>query len=79
MIATRLHPLAHETAVDMCAYGKQRPDNNNHIKKPTKLIGTKAICEVVTKRCDKDHYDGVIQGSMNVEDKSVKVSVWAGG
>ena len=63
----------------MCAYMKKRPDNNKHIKKPGKLIGTKAICELMTKRCDKSHEHSVIEGSMKVADKSVKVSVWAGG
>ena len=75
--ATQTHPCAHHVVTDMCCYGLGRPDESRYLKKVTPIVGTAEICQMLNRRCKKDHEHGIIEGSLKVEGKNVKVSAWA--
>ena len=43
-------PDMSETVLDMCAFGKIRPDTGLHVRKPTRAKGTPEVCEAISRR-----------------------------
>ena len=76
-------PDMSETVMDMCAFGKVRPDTGLHVRKKTRIEGTPEVCEAVSRRCPGGHKHQAIEGTMKLDTpsgkRSVPVSTWAGG
>ena len=55
--------LSSAATVDMCAYGKRRPDTNQLVKKPTMFKGTATVCEMIAVTCNGNHEHGQVMGA----------------
>jgi hypothetical protein len=63
-----------------CRWGKKRPDTGMLIRKPTRIRGTKEICQEVNFQCRGGHEHSPLEGRMrNEQGKSVPATEWAGG
>ena len=69
--------------VDMCMYGKARPDTGELVHKPLTFKGTREVCEGIGRVCNKTHQHSPIGGAIAADPKvgrhSMSMSEWSGG
>ena len=58
------HPNMGEAKVDLCMYGKTRPDTGELVHKPLTFKGTKDVCVEIERVCDKSHKHSQVQGAI---------------
>lgn len=70
LLGLRNHEGVHEVASDQCCFGLRDPQSEKLYQKGTRVVTTNEImCEMLNKRCQRDHEHQKREGKIKIGDK----------